>query len=174
MTTSDGPYQTEAQAREQPAVRAIYDAAHADRRRGVMAEGGHRLLEEACTAASVELGAYDRRILAWLAGWEPQTCAVIAGLITRAARAQRAPAILAGNYDLTSAEQRTILAALDDTADHKRDLAASCPDCADQTCGTCDARLRAAHDCGAVSAQIQAQLYRTPQTEAEPDPEAGQ
>jgi len=174
MTTSDGPYQTEAQARRQPAVRAIYDAAHASTRRGVMGEGSHRLLEEACTTASVELGAYDRRILAWLVGWEPQTCAVIAGLITRAACAQRAPTALARDYDLTSAEQRTILAALDDNADHKRNLAASCPDCADQTCGTCDARLRAARDCEAVSVQIQAQLYRTPQTEAEPDPEAGQ
>ena len=30
------------------------------------------------------MGAYDRRILAWLAGFEPQTCAVVAGLITRA------------------------------------------------------------------------------------------
>jgi hypothetical protein len=168
MTTSDGPYQTEAQAREQPAVRAIYDAAYADRRRGVMAEGSHRLLEEACSAASVELGAYDQHILAWLAGLEPQTCAVIAGLITRAACAQRAPTVLARDYDLTSADQRTILAALDDTADHKRDLAASCPDCADQTCGTCDARLRAARDCEVVSAQIQAQLYGMPQTEAEP------
>jgi hypothetical protein len=174
MTTSDGPYQTEAQARERPAVRAIYDAVHADRRRGVMAEGSHRLLEQACTTANVELGAYDRRILAWLAGWEPQTCAVIAGLITRAARAQQASAILARDYDLTPAEQRTILAALDDTADHKRDLAAGCPDCADQTCGTCDARLRAARDCEAVSAQIQTQLYRTPQTEAAPDPQAEQ
>jgi hypothetical protein len=94
MTTSDGPYQTEAQARERTAVRSIYDAAHASTRRGVMAEGSHRLLEQACTATSAELGAYDRRILAWLADWEPQTCAVIAGLITRAACAQRAPAVL--------------------------------------------------------------------------------
>jgi hypothetical protein len=168
MTTSDGPYQTEAQARKQPAVRAIYDAAHASTRRGVMAEGSHRLLEEACTAASVELGAYDRRILAWLAGWEPQTCAVIAGLITRAACARRAPAVLARDYDLTAAEQRTILAALDQTAEHKRDLAADCADCADQTCPTCTARLQAALDCGAVSGQIQAQFYGTPAVEAEP------
>jgi hypothetical protein len=167
MTTTDGPYQTEAQARQRPEVRAIYDAVQADRRRGVMAEGSHRLLEEACTAASVELGAYDRRILAWLAGWEPQTCAVIAGLITRAC-GQRAPAVRAGSYDLTLTEQRTILRALDQTADHKRDLAASCPDCADQACGTCEGRLQAAHDCETVFAQIQAQLYGTPQTEAEP------
>jgi hypothetical protein len=32
----------------------------------------------------VELGAYDDRILRWLAGWEPATCAVIAGFVSRA------------------------------------------------------------------------------------------
>jgi hypothetical protein len=32
----------------------------------------------------VTLGAYDARILAWLANYEPETCAVISGLITRA------------------------------------------------------------------------------------------
>jgi hypothetical protein len=78
-----GPYETEAQARE--AVRAIYEAAHATSRRGVMAEGNHKLLEDACRVAGVQLGAYDHRILTWLAGWEPQTCAVVAGLISRAA-----------------------------------------------------------------------------------------
>jgi hypothetical protein len=30
------------------------------------------------------LGAYDERIMSWLANWEPTTRAVIAGLITRA------------------------------------------------------------------------------------------
>jgi hypothetical protein len=42
------------------------------------------LLEGACQAAGVQLGAYDHRILIWLTAWEPATCAVIAGLITRA------------------------------------------------------------------------------------------
>ena len=42
------------------------------------------MLRAACEGADVELGAYDLRILAWLAGWEPQVCAVVAGLITRA------------------------------------------------------------------------------------------
>jgi len=32
----------------------------------------------------MELGVYDRRIVAWLADWEPSTLTVIAGLITRA------------------------------------------------------------------------------------------
>ena len=39
--------------------------------------------------AGVELGAFDRRVLAWLSGWEPETAVVIAGLITRAHAAGR-------------------------------------------------------------------------------------
>lgn len=41
-------------------------------------------LLEACAAAGVHLGAYDRRVLAWLSGWEPQTVAVVVGIILRA------------------------------------------------------------------------------------------
>jgi hypothetical protein len=33
----------------------------------------------------VQLGAYDRRIIDWLANYEPATCAVVASLIARAA-----------------------------------------------------------------------------------------
>jgi hypothetical protein len=80
------PLDTEQQARELPAVRAVYDAFDADPGVGRMAPRNAAMLEEACSAAGVELGAYDRRILAWLAGWEPSTCAVVAGLITRARR----------------------------------------------------------------------------------------
>lgn len=43
------------------------------------------MLTDAVNAAGVQLGDYDRRILDWLANYEPATCAVIAGLITRAA-----------------------------------------------------------------------------------------
>jgi hypothetical protein len=80
----NGPYETEREVRELPAVRAIYEAARASHRRGVLSEGNHRMLCEALTAVGVELGGYDHRIVIWLAGWEPQTCAVVAGLITRA------------------------------------------------------------------------------------------
>jgi hypothetical protein len=45
---------------------------------------------EACSAAGVEVGAHDHRVLVWLAGWGPETCAVVAGLITRAYLAGRA------------------------------------------------------------------------------------
>ncbi|HUY51679.1 MAG TPA: hypothetical protein VMV92_39245 [Streptosporangiaceae bacterium] len=80
-----GPFETEREALDLPAIRGIYDAMHASTRRGLGDELCLRLLEEACAAAGVELGGYDRRILAWLAGWEAQMCAVVAGIITRAA-----------------------------------------------------------------------------------------
>jgi hypothetical protein len=74
-----GPFETERQAAD--AARHIYDSPPGT---GAWGDGNHRLMEDACTAAGVELGAYDHRILLWLAGWEPATCAVVAGLITRA------------------------------------------------------------------------------------------
>jgi hypothetical protein len=89
-----GPCGTEAQARELPAVRAVHDAFRADPGPGKMGPHNLAMLASACEAARVDLCAYDRRILAWLAGWEPQTCAVIAGIITRAASRRAAPAAL--------------------------------------------------------------------------------
>jgi hypothetical protein len=87
MTTTDnGPFESQRQAAD--SVRSIYDAMHASTLRGVMAEKGHKLLETACTTAGVTVGAYDHRVLTWLAGFEPEMCAVIAGLITRAGHAQ--------------------------------------------------------------------------------------
>jgi len=68
-----GPHETEQQMRELPAVRAIYDAMRASHRRGVMGELGYRLLDEACEAAGVKVGAHDHRILIQLAGFEPET-----------------------------------------------------------------------------------------------------
>jgi hypothetical protein len=50
------------------------------------------LLERACKATGVELGAYDRRILDWLAGYEDSICAVVAGLVARAHAAGAASA----------------------------------------------------------------------------------
>ena len=72
-----------------PAVQAIYDAMQASHRSGVMGDLNHRLLDEACRAAGAELGAWDHRVLLWLSGYEPETCAEIAGLITRAHAAGR-------------------------------------------------------------------------------------
>ena len=84
--SDSGPFDTEQQARELPAVREVYAAFDRDPGAGKMAPHNHRLLTAALEAAGVELGAYDERIAAWLALWEPHTVAVIASWITRAAR----------------------------------------------------------------------------------------
>jgi hypothetical protein len=48
---------------------------------------GHnaKMITDACDRAGVDLGAYDRRIIAWAGGWDPEVAAVLAGLIIRAA-----------------------------------------------------------------------------------------
>jgi len=79
-----GPFGTERQALDTPAVRGVYTAFEAVPGNGRMQPGNLAMLRAACEGADVELGAYDVRILALLAGWEPQVCAVVAGLITRA------------------------------------------------------------------------------------------
>ena len=79
-----GPYETEREARA--AVQHILASPPGT---GAWGDGNRQLLEDACRAAGVQLGAYDYRILLWLAGWEPTTVAVIAGLIGRAAAAAR-------------------------------------------------------------------------------------
>ncbi len=53
--------------------------------RSILRDSQNRqLIEDACAAAGVGLGAHDRRIIDWLAGFEDSTCAVFAGLIMRA------------------------------------------------------------------------------------------
>lgn len=79
-----GPFETERDAQNSPEVQAIFAAIDASPGTGRMFPHNHRMLEEACNKAGVELGAYDHRILAWLSGYEPATCAVIAGIISRA------------------------------------------------------------------------------------------
>jgi hypothetical protein len=87
---------------------------------------------------------------------------------------------------LTDAEVSTLATALDIAADHKRDHAATCTDCADQTCLTCQSRLRDAQAYDHMAAQMlqtaeasrAANSYGTPQPPRRPCPaadmEAGQ
>jgi len=49
-----------------------------------MAEANLARLRVTCERAGVGMGAFDARILAWLAEYEPETCVVIAGLVSRA------------------------------------------------------------------------------------------
>ncbi|MFI0406651.1 hypothetical protein [Actinomadura sp. 3N508] len=74
-----GPYETEQQAAE--TTRDAYAHPHVP---GHMGAANRARLAAACEAAGVELGAYDLRILGWLAIWEPEVVASIAGIISRA------------------------------------------------------------------------------------------
>jgi hypothetical protein len=57
---------------------------------------------------------------------------------------------------LDGAELSTVLAALDEAAEYKRDRAANCPDCdADpELCGTCEYRLGRAGEYDALAARL--------------------
>ena len=79
---TNAPYETQRQARAD--VAGVYAQHGRSSRRGGMDEANLVYLRAACEQAGVALGAFDTRILAWLAGWEPETCAVVAGLVTRA------------------------------------------------------------------------------------------
>jgi hypothetical protein len=126
----NGPFSAEAEASATAAVRTVYDAFDRHPVVGGMEPHNYQMLADAIAAAGVELGAYDDRIVHWLAMWEPTTCAVIAGIVSRAA---------AGRPPLTPADTRTVVDALDVAADYKRDAADVCGDYPDgDLCGTCD------------------------------------
>ncbi len=55
---------------------------------------------------------------------------------------------------LTDRDISTALAALDDAAEHKRDRAGACADCADQSCTACQARLQVAREYDHLAAQV--------------------
>lgn len=74
-----GPFETEREVIDAIGLRTWQPGQYAER--------GELALLEACAAAGIELGAYDRRIVAWLATMEPQACAVVAGMILRASQA---------------------------------------------------------------------------------------
>jgi hypothetical protein len=86
MTTP--PLDSEVEAHALPRVRAIYEASREGR--ATLAEGNAALLTEAMVSAGVRFGAYDSRILAWLATWDPQVVASIAGWVERAYEAGKA------------------------------------------------------------------------------------
>lgn len=86
MENLTGPYQTAAEVRAVPLVRDTYAIAPHG---GSTAVENERRLLGACQDAGVQLGAYDRRILSWLAGYEPETVQVVIGLVARAAGGAR-------------------------------------------------------------------------------------
>ena len=79
-----GPFDSEDEVLADAGVQQIYARMRASREFR-MQDGSAALIFTACALAGVELGGYDVRIIRWVAGFEPQSSAVIAGLITRAA-----------------------------------------------------------------------------------------
>lgn len=79
-TAAAGPYETRRRARTD--VADIHAQCAQSTRRGVIGEVNLAHLQNACEQAGVTVGQFDARILAWPAAWEPETCAVIAGLMT--------------------------------------------------------------------------------------------
>jgi transcriptional regulator with XRE-family HTH domain len=55
---------------------------------------------------------------------------------------------------VSAGEVKTLLAALDDAAEYKRDRAEVCADCADQSCTTCQWRLQAAETYDQMAAEM--------------------
>jgi len=119
----NGPFETEREARA-----AAHEVVRPEYGWSILHETQNLLLlERACAAAGVELGAYDRRILDWRSGFEDSMCAVVAGLVARAAAAAR-PGPHCVTFDLTNdhhAELYFVLTqALEDFAAKERDQAA--------------------------------------------------
>jgi hypothetical protein len=81
-----GPYETEREALDD--VRDIYEEARMSTERGTLQRLSTQRLTDACKAAGVELGEYDRHTVRWLVGFEPQQAQVIVGIVRRA-RQQR-------------------------------------------------------------------------------------
>jgi hypothetical protein len=119
-----GPYETEREA--SAAARHILDSPP-----GAWQDGSLRLLEGACGAAGVKPGAYDHRILVWLTRFQPQVCAVIAGLITRGSRE--------GGTLLNAGDEATVLDALAVAGEYRRYRASlTCEACATHPAELCD------------------------------------
>jgi hypothetical protein len=88
-----GPLETEADARNLPAVRAVHETpGHGDTWKAERHRRNAAIIPAALAAAGVQAGAFDRQVIAWLANWEPEKPGVIAALIERAYESGRAAA----------------------------------------------------------------------------------
>lgn len=72
-----GPYASDREAAND--ARDVYRAGP-----GGFVGANYERLINACIQTGITVGAFDHRILVWLSGWEPETCQVVIGLITRA------------------------------------------------------------------------------------------
>jgi len=88
----NGPYEHESEALTGPVhkdSRVVFERAYNRLELPRLVRDVHvEHLASACTAAGVELGTFDRRVLDWLAGQESSTVQVIVGIIHRAHEAR--------------------------------------------------------------------------------------
>jgi hypothetical protein len=77
-----GPYDTDSDAMRDAAH--VHQAYRVDYERGMMGQINEGLLLGALREAGVQLGEFDRRIVGWLADWEPYVVQVIVGWVERA------------------------------------------------------------------------------------------
>lgn len=79
-----GPIESEPRPDQAWLVRRRMALPYTDEVRALHAKEDRQILLDELAAAGVELGAYDRRQIAWLAGWETETLITIASWIKRA------------------------------------------------------------------------------------------
>jgi hypothetical protein len=77
-----------------------------------------------------------------------------------------------GTVTLAGQDISTVLAALDEAAEYKRDRAETCADCPDQSCLTCQARLQGAQEYDHLAAQV-LQEAEAPRSAHSDQPEPG-
>jgi hypothetical protein len=82
-SAATGPFETE---REAHAFALKFGGPPGEGWSILSADQNRQMLTRACEIAGVQLGAFDRPILGWLAKWEDDVCAAISAMIMRAGR----------------------------------------------------------------------------------------
>ena len=83
-----------------------------------------------------------------------------------------APAVTSSAKAIIDDEMYTILSALDEAADYKRERADCCPDCADQSCGLCQHRPGAARAYETLTVRLVRAIDAAPAQKPSPRPVA--
>jgi hypothetical protein len=83
---------------------------------------------------------------------------------------QPAPDVTGSAEEIAGAGMHTILAALDEASDYKRDRAECCADCADQSCGTCQHRLDVARSYESLAARLMRAMESAVAEKSSPQP----
>lgn len=143
-----GPFASEQEALDLPAVRDAYAAFRAGR--ASLRDGSRAMLTAALSAAGVELGAHDERIAAWVGQWEPQTVAVIAGFIARAHESGKATAVPLDDTSRAKVSRARVLAAAHEPAELRAWFASQ----GDTTTATADSAWLYGCTAGAAQALI--------------------